>query len=75
MRRNLLGLRRTGMAVAAVSVIVAIVMVLASSGRFRPPCGPVRAGARCGHDRAAVLGVDREPRLGPRTGRGLQGTV
>ena len=34
MRRNLLGLRRTGMAVAAVTVIVAIVMVLASSGRF-----------------------------------------
>ena len=34
MRRNLLGLRWTGMAVAAVTVIVAIVMVLASSGRF-----------------------------------------
>jgi hypothetical protein len=34
MRRNLLGLRWTGMAVAAVTAIVAIVIVLASSGRF-----------------------------------------
>jgi hypothetical protein len=34
MRRNLLGLRWTGMAVAAVTVIVAIVMVLASSGKL-----------------------------------------
>jgi hypothetical protein len=34
MRRNLLGLRWTGMAVAAVTAIMAIVIVLASSGRF-----------------------------------------
>jgi hypothetical protein len=34
MRRNLLGLRWTGMAVAAVTVIVAIVVMLAGSGKF-----------------------------------------